>query len=88
MFEKLLSLFKKKPILYRLENEKTQMCYKITYNMNRRNGGVSSTTREFVLPDNIIDDMNNGWDLESIEIRDYHFKVISINPQLGNNKEE
>lgn len=85
MLKNFFALIKKKPVLYRLENEKAQMCYRITYNMRTFNKeSIMSINREFILPDNIINDMNNGWDLESIEIRDYHFKSISINSDRRN----
>lgn len=85
MLERIITLIKRKPKLYRIENEKENMCYKITYNMKTYANDVTiSKCREFELPDDIVNDMNGGYDLESIEIHDYHFNIISTNSKNRN----
>ncbi len=78
MFEQFSRFFKKEKKIFRIENKKSNVCYKICYNMASNTGGSAQCSRKFDLPEDIVDRMNNGYDLESIEIRDEDFKIISI----------
>ena len=45
--------------------------------MKSDTGGFWISSREFVLPDDIINNLNNGYNLESVELRDYNYNIIS-----------
>ena len=77
MFGAFIKLFRKPKVIYRIENKKANMCYKICYRMKSDTGGFWISSREFVLPDDIINNLNNGYNLESVELRDYNYNIIS-----------